>query len=80
MKTAVSIPNEVFEAAERAAKKLGMSRSELYANAIREFTERYRRENVTERLNEVYAHDMSASELDRGLEALQALSLEKEYW
>ncbi len=80
MKTAVSIPDEVFEAAERAAKKLGMSRSELYANAVREFIEHYRRENVTEKLNEVYADNESASELDRGLEALQALSLEKEDW
>jgi len=31
MKTAVSVPNDVFRAAERAAKRLGISRSELYA-------------------------------------------------
>lgn len=80
MKTAISIPDKVFEAAERAAKKLGVSRSELYANAVREFIERYRRENVTEKLNKVYAEDESVSKLDRRLEALQTRSLEKEDW
>lgn len=80
MKTAVSIPDEVFEAAERAAKRLGVSRSELYSNAVREFIERYRRENVTDKLNEIYAENDSASELDAGLKALQAKSLLREEW
>ena len=40
MKTAISIPDEVFEAADRTAKKLGVSRSELYATAVHEFIER----------------------------------------
>ncbi len=35
MKTAVSIPNDVFEAAEDLAHRTGVSRSELYANALR---------------------------------------------
>jgi hypothetical protein len=37
MKTAISIPDEVFEQAERAAKRLGMSRSELFTRAAIEF-------------------------------------------
>ena len=37
MKTAISIPDDVFREAERAAKRLGVSRSELYARAMREF-------------------------------------------
>jgi predicted transcriptional regulator len=53
VKTAISIPDEVFEAAERAAKKLGVSRSELYAKAVREFVERYRRDKITEKLDEI---------------------------
>ena len=53
MKTAISIPDEVFEAADRAAKKLGVSRSELYATAVHEYVTRYRVENITSRLNEV---------------------------
>ncbi|MBW2720031.1 MAG: ribbon-helix-helix protein, CopG family [Deltaproteobacteria bacterium] len=37
MKTAVSVPNEVFERAERLAKRLKVSRSELYSRALREY-------------------------------------------
>ena len=34
MKTAISIPDEVFRSAERLAQRLGVSRSELYAKAV----------------------------------------------
>jgi len=80
MKTAISIPDEVFLAAEQAAKSLGVSRSELYATAVREFVERYRREDVTQKLNQVYAADESVSRLDERLQAMQSLSLDKEDW
>ena len=80
MKTAISIPDEIFEGAERTASELGMSRSELYATAVREFVERYRNTNVTARLDEVYAQDDSSSLLDARLEALQAYSLRREDW
>jgi metal-responsive CopG/Arc/MetJ family transcriptional regulator len=78
MKTAVSIPDEVFEAAEKAAKRLGVSRSELYANAVREFVERHRRDNITEKLNEIYAADDTG--LDPVLEKLQQSTLAREDW
>lgn len=80
MKTAISIPDEIFERAERTAKKLGVSRSELYANAVRDFVERYRRENLTEKLNEIYSTDESISKLDPILLVLQTQSLHKEEW
>ena len=78
MKTAISVPDEVFEAAERAAKKLGVSRSEFYANAVREFVERYGRESITETLNEVYIS--IESDLDKPLAAMQWNSIPKEEW
>jgi metal-responsive CopG/Arc/MetJ family transcriptional regulator len=78
MKTAISIPDEVFEAADRAAKKLGVSRSELYSTAVHEFVERNRMEDVTSKLNEVYAS--SASHLDENLAAMQRQLLAKEDW
>ena len=80
MKTAISVPDEIFEAAEQAAKTLGLSRSELYATAVREYVERYRRDSVTDKLNAVYADDDSASMLDSQLEILQGHTLEKEDW
>ena len=78
MKTAISIRDEVFEAAERTAKELGISRSELYTKAVGEFVERHADERVTERLNAVYGEDPSISALDDQLEALQFLSLPAE--
>ena len=42
MKTAISIPDETFEAAETLAGRLGLSRSELYATAVAEYLARHR--------------------------------------
>jgi metal-responsive CopG/Arc/MetJ family transcriptional regulator len=39
MKTTVSIPDDVFEKGEKAAKRLGMSRSELYAKAVEAYVD-----------------------------------------
>lgn len=78
MKTAISIPDEVFEAADRTAKKLGVSRSELYATAVHEFLERHRIEDVTSKLDEVYATNLS--DLDENLKQMQNQSLAKEEW
>ena len=78
VKTAISIPDDVFEGAERIAGELGVSRSELYATAVREFIERYRTTNVTARLDEVYGQDDSSSLLDPRLRTLQAYSLGRE--
>lgn len=80
MKTAISIPDDVFEGAERTAETLGMSRSELYETAVREFIERYRSVDVTERLDRVYGEDDSLSRLDERLQTLQAYSLGREDW
>ncbi len=80
MKTAISIPDEIFSAAERAAKNLGVSRSELYTNAVREFVARYGRENITKKLNDVYLEKDDASRLDPALQAIQEQSLQHEDW
>ncbi|MGY8814037.1 MAG: hypothetical protein ACKVHQ_04885 [Gammaproteobacteria bacterium] len=80
MKTAISIPDEIFKEAERAAKNLGVSRSELYSKAVLNFVERYRRENLTEKLNEVYSEDELISELDSQFVNLQAESITREKW
>ena len=51
MKTAVSVPNEVFERADRLAKRLEMSRSELYSRALREYLARHSADEVTHALD-----------------------------
>ena len=51
MKTAVSIPEDVFAAAERLAKRTKRSRSEIYATAVREYIVRHSGDEVTEAMN-----------------------------
>lgn len=79
MKTAISIPDHVYEAAEQTAKDLGVSRSELYATAVREYVERYQIEGVTEKLNSVYREE-NVSSLSPQLARLQQQSLDREDW
>ena len=80
MKTAVSLPDPLFEAADRLARQLGKSRSQLYAEAVRAYLERHRDEDVTRRLNEVYGAEPGLAELDPVLDALQVEVLRREKW
>lgn len=78
MKTAVSIPDELFESAEGLARRLGMTRSELYAKALRDYLREHRGEGITERLDEVYGAEESG--LDPVVEGLQGRSLPEGEW
>jgi len=51
MKTAISVPDEIFDEGEHLAKRLKVSRSELYARALAEFVSRHAPEAVTEALD-----------------------------
>jgi metal-responsive CopG/Arc/MetJ family transcriptional regulator len=53
MQTAVSIPDQVFEEAERLATELQISRSQLYSRALQEFVARHAPERMTEAMNRV---------------------------
>ncbi len=78
MKTAVSIPDELFESAEGLARRLGMTRSELYAKALRDYLREHRGEGITERLDEVYGAEESV--LDPVVAKLQGRSLPDDEW
>ena len=78
MKTAISLPDDLFDSAETLAEKLGMSRSELYATAVAEYLAKHRDEDVTARLNEVYADQPSGFE--EPLRAAQARSVRSSEW
>jgi len=53
MKTAISIPDAIFERAERQAAALGMSRSEFYASAVERYMAALLDEATTRQINEV---------------------------
>jgi len=52
MKTSISLPKDVFEKAERLAKKARKSRSQLYCEALREYVARHSPDEVTEALDQ----------------------------
>lgn len=78
MKTAISVPDDVFRTAEHFARDQKLSRSALFTRAVKEFLAHHRREGVTERLDRVYASE--DSDLDPVLHKLQFISLPKERW
>jgi Arc/MetJ-type ribon-helix-helix transcriptional regulator len=53
MKTAVSIPDEVFEKVERLARRARKSRSEVFSAALREYVARHAPDEVTDAINDV---------------------------
>jgi metal-responsive CopG/Arc/MetJ family transcriptional regulator len=78
MKVALSIPDDLFESGETLGKRLGVSRSRLYATALADFVAKHRGRKVTERLDRVYGVD--DSRLDPRLGRLQRRSLERDKW
>jgi len=53
MKTAVSIPDDVFKGAERLARRTKKSRSQLYSEALREYVARHGTEEITDAMDAV---------------------------
>ena len=79
MRTAVSIPDDLFRRAEAAARKLRLSRSHLYATALREFLDRRQTsDDITARLNEVYSKE--PDKLDPALNYAQLRSVKSDRW
>lgn len=68
MKTAVSVPDDVFRSAERLAKRLKKSRSQLYSEALAEYVARRAPAEVTE------AYDRLAEGIDTRVEPQLAAS------
>jgi metal-responsive CopG/Arc/MetJ family transcriptional regulator len=78
MKTAVSIPNPVFTAADKLATKLRVSRSQLYADALEAYLVRYDGAQLTARLNAVL--ERTPSTLDPALARAQSRAVGREKW
>jgi predicted transcriptional regulator len=55
MKVAVSVPNDVFERADRLARATGRSRSDVYSSALREYVARHSPDEITIALDRVIA-------------------------
>ena len=78
MKTAISIPDPIFQSAEIMAQQLAISRSELFTKAISEYIETHKYQDVMESLNKIYADESSS--LDKEFTEMQFHSIEKDVW
>jgi metal-responsive CopG/Arc/MetJ family transcriptional regulator len=77
MKTAVSLPDLLYERAEETASYMGIPRSKLFALALEEYIERHNGKMIIEKINEVYGKiDQSEFDhyLDVGLESTRNLT------
>ena len=54
MRTTISLSDDLFNAAESLAARLGVSRSELFATALAMFAARHSEEEITSRLDRLY--------------------------
>jgi len=77
IKTDVSVPPPIYEAADRLAKKLGLNLTELHSIALTSYLARYQ-EDITTILNRVYEHETSV--IDPVLLNAQIISLDDESW
>lgn len=78
MKTAISIPDRLFNSADSLARRLGLSRSRLYATALAEFVAKHQSAKITKRLNTLYA--AQPSRLDPALRRSQGRALAGSEW
>lgn len=78
MKTAISMPDSLFEAAELLAHQLGLSRSELYTRALQRYLDEHDDSAVTAALDTLYREQESS--VDPLLARLQSASLPAEEW
>lgn len=78
MKVAVSIPDDVFEEAERLTEEQGGSRSALYAKALKEYIDRHAPDRITEQINAVI--DEIGNEVDPFVTAAASRILRDTEW
>jgi metal-responsive CopG/Arc/MetJ family transcriptional regulator len=78
MKTAISIPDDVFQGAERLARRSKKSRSQLFSDAVREYIARHAPDDVTAAMDRVCAE--LGEQADRFVPAAARRTLERSEW
>ncbi|HLW76437.1 MAG TPA: hypothetical protein VKS01_05615 [Bryobacteraceae bacterium] len=75
MRTAVSIPDDVFKKADKLAKRKRKTRSQLYSDAVREYVLRHAPGEITKAMNRVI--DQVGNEVDPFLTAAARRTFER---
>ena len=80
MKTAVSVPDDIFLKADRLARAAGKSRIEVYAAALRDYVARHAPDEITEAVNRVIDELGDLAAADAFVKAAALRSLESAEW
>ena len=80
MKTAISLPDPLFRATDRLAKRLGISRSEVVQRALTLLIDKHKGADVTAALDEIYGRPDAPRGVDPVLLQMQLSSLPREEW
>jgi metal-responsive CopG/Arc/MetJ family transcriptional regulator len=80
MKTAISIPNDLFDGAERLARHTRRSRSRLFCDALREYLARHTPDQVTETMNHALKEVGEVETQDEFLSVAARRRLERVEW
>jgi len=83
MKTAMSLPDDLYASIERIAKEMGNSSKQLFAKALEEFIYHHTRGDITERPNQVYEKALVSENVaisTHGLESLRDLTKHDTWW
>ena len=82
VKTAISIPEDLFEGLEIASKELKISRSQVFALAVKDFLRERENRRMLDQLNRVYGEEPDDEEREylRRMKALYSKTLEREEW
>ena len=78
MKTAISLPDDVFESADELAEQMGVSRSRLYATAVAEYVAKYPDPGPHGEARQVYSAEPSG--VGGALRTAQARSVGSSEW
>jgi metal-responsive CopG/Arc/MetJ family transcriptional regulator len=78
MKTAISIPDEIFTSADQLAQRMGLSRSELYVIAIKDYVSHHHDDGLVDQINRVC--EKTGTEIDPGLVRAQSRAIKREDW
>lgn len=76
VKTTITLPDALARKAERVARKMGISRNQLFVDAISEYLHHHQMSTITKKLNEVYSRE--SSDLDPVLYRMQLLCLKEQ--
>jgi hypothetical protein len=79
VKTAISVPDDVFEQAEQAAKRLGVSRSELFTRAVRAFLASRLERNISASYDAAFGDESESDSDDLRRKATRQALLDVEW-